>query len=71
MVKVKLSLQLAGEAHRVVRCRGFLGSQMAVRLSALHAGRPPFAPHEGFQYSFLLEAESTREPQYGWKDYVN
>jgi len=22
-------------------------------------------------YSFLLEAESTREPQCGWKDYVN
>jgi hypothetical protein len=45
--KVKLSLQQAVEAHRVMRCRGsqtVLDSlQVAVRLSALHAGRalPP------------------------------
>jgi hypothetical protein len=39
--KAKLSLQPAVEAHRVVRRRG---SQMAVRLSALRAGRPLFTP---------------------------
>jgi hypothetical protein len=43
--KRKLSLQQAAEDHRVVRCRGShmfwtIGSQMAVRLSALRAGRP-------------------------------
>jgi hypothetical protein len=45
---VKLSLQQAVEAHRVVRRRGFqtVGSQMAVRLSALRAGRP--LPPGGF-----------------------
>jgi hypothetical protein len=43
-VKVKLPLQMTEEAHRVVRRRGShifytLDSQMAVRLSALIAGR--------------------------------
>jgi hypothetical protein len=44
-VKVKLSLQQAVEAHRIVRRRGShifhtIGSQMAVRLSALRADHP-------------------------------
>jgi hypothetical protein len=43
--KVKLFLQQAVEAHRIVRRRGSqifktIGSQMAVRLSALFVGRP-------------------------------
>jgi hypothetical protein len=42
--KVKLFLYQTVEAHRVVRCRGShifqtIGSQMAVRLSALRTGR--------------------------------
>jgi hypothetical protein len=46
-----------------VRRRGFhifytVGSQKAVRLSALRAGRP--LPQEDPWYSFLLEAESSR-----------
>jgi hypothetical protein len=61
--KLKLFLYQAVEAHMVVRRRGShiyytVGSQMAVRLSALRAGRPPFTPQEDFWYSFLLEAES-------------
>jgi hypothetical protein len=43
--EVRLSLQNAVKAHRVVRCRGShifyrIGSQMAVRLSALRTGSP-------------------------------
>jgi hypothetical protein len=43
--RVKLFLQQFMEVHRVVRRRGShtyltIGSQMAVRLSALRAGRP-------------------------------
>jgi hypothetical protein len=58
--KVKLSLYQAVEAHRIVISgvsHIFLttGSQMAVRLSALHADRPLL--QEDFWYSFLLEAE--------------
>jgi hypothetical protein len=39
------------EANRVLRRRGFnifqkIGSQMAVRLSALRAGWPPFIPRD-------------------------
>jgi hypothetical protein len=30
--------------------------------------RPPFTSQEDSWYSFLLEAESTPVPQYGWKD---
>jgi hypothetical protein len=46
----KLAL-LAVEAHRVVRRRGShilwtVGSQMAVRLSALRACWPPFTPRK-------------------------
>jgi hypothetical protein len=44
VIKVKLSLQQAVEAHRVVRRR--IGSEMAVRLSVLHAGRPSFTPRK-------------------------
>jgi hypothetical protein len=33
---------------------------MAVRLSALRAGRAPFTPQEHSWYLFLLEAESTK-----------
>jgi hypothetical protein len=70
---VKVSLQQAVEAHRVVRRRGShiyqtIGSQMAVRLSALCGGGPPFTPPP---YSFLPEAKSTPGPQCGWKDQVN
>jgi hypothetical protein len=47
-----------------VRCRGSqifytIGSQMAEILTALRAGRSPYAPQEDSWYSFLLEAEST------------
>jgi hypothetical protein len=38
-----------------------VSSQMAVRLSALRAGRP-LPPQEDSWYSFLLEAESTPGP---------
>jgi hypothetical protein len=34
---------------------------MAVRLSALRAGRPLVYPQEDYWYSFLLEAESNQE----------
>jgi hypothetical protein len=37
-----------------------IGTQMAVRLSALRAGRP--LPKEDSWYSFLLEAELTPGP---------
>jgi hypothetical protein len=58
--KLKLSLQQAVEAYRVVWCRGShvvqsIGPQMVVRLSTLHAGRA--LPQEIFLYSFLLQAE--------------
>jgi hypothetical protein len=33
--------------------------------------RPPFTPEVDSWYSFLLEAESTPEPQCSWKDYFN
>jgi hypothetical protein len=51
------------EAHRVVRRRGShifytISSKMAVRLSALRAGRT-FSPQESW-YSFLLEVVSTQ-----------
>jgi hypothetical protein len=57
--KVKLRLQQAMEACGVVRCRGShivqtVGSQMAVRLSTLHASSA--LPPEIFWYSFLLQA---------------
>jgi hypothetical protein len=44
LLKIKLSMQQALKAHRVVRCRvshifQTVGSQMAVRLPALSAGR--------------------------------
>jgi hypothetical protein len=70
--KVKMSLYQAMEAHRVVRRRDShifytIGSQMAVRSSALRAGRP-LSPRKIFWYSFLLEAESTPWPECGWKD---
>jgi hypothetical protein len=41
-------------------------SQMAVRLSPLHAGS--FLPLENSWFSFLLEAESTLGPWCSWKD---
>jgi hypothetical protein len=49
--KVKLPVKEAMEAHRVVRRRGShifytIGSQMAVRLSALRADLPPFNPRK-------------------------
>jgi hypothetical protein len=58
--KIKLSVQQAVEAYEVVGCLGShivqtIGLQMAVRLSALHAGRT--LPLELFRYSFLLQAE--------------
>jgi hypothetical protein len=58
----KLSLQQTAEAYRVVRTRGShnfynIDSQMAMKLSALRAGRPQ--PQEDSWYSFLLEAVST------------
>jgi hypothetical protein len=30
--------------------------------------RPPFSPQENLWYSFLIKAESTPRPQWGWKD---
>jgi hypothetical protein len=33
--------------------------------------RPPLSPRKYFWHSFLLEAESTPEPQSGRKNYVN
>jgi hypothetical protein len=53
------------EAHGVVRRRDSrifytVGSQMAVTLSALRAGRP--LPQEDSSYSFVLESELTRGP---------
>jgi hypothetical protein len=39
------------------------------RLSVLRTGR--LYPRKYFWYSFLLEAESTPGPEFGWKDYVN
>jgi len=41
-----------------------------VRLSALRTG-PLYLPRKYSWYSFLLEAESTPEPECGRKDYVN
>jgi hypothetical protein len=51
-------------AHRVARHRGshfsyVIGSQMAMRSSALRAGLP-LPPMEDSWYSFLLEAEWTQ-----------
>jgi hypothetical protein len=56
----------AMKAHSVVGRRGShifwkIGSQMVVRLSALHAGHP-LPPQENSWYSFLLEAELTPGP---------
>jgi hypothetical protein len=67
--KVKLPLQKAVEAHRMVRRRDShiyykIGSQMAVKLSTLNVGRPLHHQEDSW-YSFLLEAESSTEPQYG------
>jgi hypothetical protein len=50
------------DAYRVVRRRGFhisltIGSQMAMRLSALRL--PPFVLQEDSRYLFLLETEYT------------
>jgi hypothetical protein len=49
--KGKLSLTQGVEAHRIVRRRGShilvkIGSQMAVRMSALRARLPPFTPRK-------------------------
>jgi hypothetical protein len=44
-------------------------SQIAVRLSVLHAGRS--LPPEIFRYSFLLQAEQTLGPWCGRKDDVH
>jgi hypothetical protein len=69
---VKPSLQQAVEFHRVVRHRGSsisyaIGSQKAVRLPALLAGRPLINPEEDYWHSFLLDAELNPRPQCGWK----
>jgi hypothetical protein len=53
------------EAHRIVRRRGAhifytIDSQMAVRLSALRAGRP--LPPGRFRYSFMLQADLKPRP---------
>jgi hypothetical protein len=58
--------KVAVEAHRVVTRRGSyicytIGSQIAVSLSALRAGRP-LSAQEDTWYSFVLEAESTPVP---------
>jgi hypothetical protein len=63
---LKLSLQQSVEAERVVRRRDSnivhaIGSQMAVRWSALLAGRP--LPLEDSWYSFLLETELIARPE--------
>jgi hypothetical protein len=50
--KVKLSVQQDMQAYEFVRCRGSQDSQLAVRLSTLHAGRA--LPPEICQYLFLF-----------------
>jgi hypothetical protein len=65
MGKVKLSVLQAMEPHRVARLRRShiiytIGSQLAVRLSALLASYS--YPLDDSRYSFLLEAESTSGP---------
>jgi len=41
-----------------------------VRSSALCTGRL-YPPRKYSRYSYMLKAELTSGPQYGWKDYVN
>jgi hypothetical protein len=59
-------IQHATEDHKVMKRRDShifhtIGSEMAVRLSALRSGRPLLS-QEDTSYSFLLEAESTPGP---------
>jgi hypothetical protein len=67
-------VQLAVQAHRVVRRRGshiFLVSQLTdggddVTLTR----RPPFTPQEDSWYLFPLEATSTPGPECDWIRYI-
>jgi hypothetical protein len=61
--KVNVSMWQNVEAYKAVRCRGStifkkIGSQVAVKLSALLSGRALLLRNI-FSYLFLLEAEST------------
>jgi predicted metal-dependent RNase len=70
--KVKLFLQQADEAHRVLRRLGsyIFKTQLrdggVVRLTH----QPRFTPQEVSWYSFLLETESTPRPECSWKESI-
>jgi hypothetical protein len=58
------------EAHRVVRGQGshILDNLLIDGSEVSLTYWPPLTPQEHSCYSFLLEAESTPEPVFGWKD---